>query len=68
MDNSIYCKKILRFLGTSCNDHHTQKDEETEVEEEKEQQINSQKAIWLRRRVRSRTMSIVNSTNIFRMT
>ena len=26
----------------------TQKDEETEVEEEKEEQINSQKAIWLR--------------------
>jgi molecular chaperone HtpG len=41
-------KKFSDFLEHPVTLITTQKDEETEVEEEKEEQINSQKAIWLR--------------------
>ncbi|MFL2876234.1 MAG: molecular chaperone HtpG [Pontiellaceae bacterium] len=41
-------KKFSDFLEHPVTIITTQKDEETEVEEEKEEQINSQKAIWLR--------------------
>ncbi|RZO85344.1 MAG: molecular chaperone HtpG [Kiritimatiellaceae bacterium] len=41
-------KKFSDFLEHPVTLITTQKDEESEVEEEKEEQINSQKAIWLR--------------------